>query len=174
MSDPTRTLAEVSAGPVRAHHVGVMPFFVYGTLMHSSGAADRWIDQVDRIERNLIVTGYSLYVTHGSFPYALEVPDPDTYVFGELLWPKSDYAAGVLTRRFDAIEGHPDFYVRTMVEITRSRTSTQTAWMYVLPTEHKIPGTTYMPIGSSWRMWVRDNPDAIRGAGPLWRGTALI
>jgi gamma-glutamylcyclotransferase (GGCT)/AIG2-like uncharacterized protein YtfP len=155
------TAIDIPSGPIREHHKGTMPFFVYGTLMHSDGGTPTWQDAVDRVERNLIVCGYSLYVTrHGFYPYAMKVASDEEYVFGELLWPRSDYHAGVLTSRFDQIEGHPDFYVRTMVEVTRTARQTQTAWMYTLPPDHMIPNQDYRAIGSSWKTWQRANPQA--------------
>lgn len=155
------------ADPVREHHQGTMPFFVYGTLMWEWGAADRWIDQVDRVERRLLVTGYNLWVTHGNFPFAVKADNPDHYVFGELLWPSSDKAAGILTERFDRIEGHPNFYYRTEVTVTRTSQSKQQAWMYTMPKEDLLRdawGVSPASIGPSWRAWKSANPSSRWGA----------
>ena len=151
---------------------GIIPFFVYGTLMMSDGGEDRWIDDVIRVERNLIVCGYSLYITHGSFPYAMEVDSPDEYVFGELLWPRNDVAAGLMTKRLDQIEGHPSFYRRTLVDVTRNSRSTQQAWMYVYPIGNCWDPMQLVPIGASWRVWQSNHPH-VRGAG-AWRGSAYV
>lgn len=141
------------------HHKGVMPFFVYGTLMLGEGNDARWHDRVDRVEQGLVVAGYQLKAfdtdSHvATFPYAMVDPDPDHYVMGELLWPASDEDAGWLTASFDGLEGHPDNYVRTEVMVLRNARETVPAWMYVYP-DSVLNNHHLVTIGSSWKDYLR-------------------
>lgn len=140
---------------------GIMPFFVYGTLTYEDDGGKRWIDCVNRVERNVLVRGYTLWVTHGAFPYAMVDPDPDHYVFGDLLWPANDAAAGTLTERFDRIEGHPDFYRRTEVTVTVNTVRTEKAWMYTITPNGFVRPEDLKQIGSSWMTYRRSNPTPI-------------
>ncbi|HVE28375.1 MAG TPA: gamma-glutamylcyclotransferase family protein [Sporichthya sp.] len=139
------------------HHQGIMPFFVYGSLMTGFGNATIWNDRIDRIEQNLIVTGYQLFGleapgTAAPYPYAVPDPDPDHFIMGELLWPSCDIDAGQVTKDFDWVEGHPQHYLRQEVAVLRGRDRTVKAWMYVFPSDrHLIPRLT--PLGSSWRVY---------------------
>lgn len=137
---------------------GIMPFFVYGTLLNEAGGWRRWLQWVNRVERNLIVPGYSLFVTHGAFPYAMKAAENE-YVIGELLHPLNDKAAGDMTIAFDDIEGHPHFYKRTEVTVMRSRTEQVKAWMYLMEPSRMIHPEICAPIGCSWIHWTKKNPD---------------
>lgn len=151
---------------------GVMPFFVYGTLLAADDGDRVWLQYVNRIEQNLIVTGYSLWTTHGAFPYAMESIDDSEYVFGDLLWPANDLEAGRMTRALDSMEGHPSWYVRTAVTVMRNRHSTQEAWMYVMPTAHMYAPGACKAIGSSWMTYKRNNPTKTKIQA--WRGSVLL
>ena len=141
-------------------HQGIVPFFVYGTLMLGEGNDRMWHRHVDRIEQNLVVPGYQLGVNVidpsviASFPYAMSDPDPDHYIMGEVLWPDSDEAAGWLTKELDRIEGHPNHYKRISVEVLRNAHESVTAWMYVMARE-EIWGSRITKIGSSWREYLK-------------------
>lgn len=141
------------------HHQGIVPFFVYGTLLLGEGNDRRWHDLVDRVEQNLVVAGYQLAVNHiegyiASFPYAVSDSDPDHYVMGDLLWPNSDESAGKMTEDFDRLEGHPHHYVRTSVKVLRNAHETVESWMYVLA-RPEIWESRMKKIGSSWREYLK-------------------
>lgn len=143
------------------HHQGMMPFFVYGTLMLGESNDRCWHDLVDRVEQGLVVAGYQLAVNapagyRGMFPYAIPDPDPDHYVIGELLWPSSDEAAGAMTEIFDRLEGHPRHYVRTEVQVLRNAREKVPGWMYVMAQVQFRSQLT--KIGSSWRVHCKFNP----------------
>jgi hypothetical protein len=99
--------------------------------------------------------GYTLYITTGFFPYAVKSDDPQAFIWGELLWPRSDEIAGSLTRKFDGIEGHPSHYTRTEVDVWRNSKSSERAWMYAV-TLDRITFSVEKPreIGASWRSYV--------------------
>ena len=163
----------MSATDIECDATGIIPFFVYGTLMMADNGEGAWIADVDRVERHLIVTGYSLFVTHGHFPYAMKVENPNEFVFGELIWPADADSARKMTARFDSIEGHPHFYTRTLVEVTRNSRSTEAAWMYVFHTKHAWEPAALKSIGSSWRTWKSQNPQEDKGERPWQRPPAF-
>jgi gamma-glutamylcyclotransferase (GGCT)/AIG2-like uncharacterized protein YtfP len=108
---------------------GRLPFFVYGTLRPGYGNYRHFLAPVSHTVVPARLPGALMYARGGGIPYVTLGGEPTDSVVGALVdvapW---DYE-GVLAC-LDRLEGHPDHYVRTAVEVVTETGSTK-AWAYL-------------------------------------------
>jgi len=112
--------------------------FVYGTLKegHSN---NRLLDDktVFRVGRASLEAPF-LMVDLGAFPGIIKAPEdtpPQSRIRGELY-----HVSQTVFNSLDMLEGHPDFYKRERVDVTRDDGKAQVVrpWVYILPEEYLV------------------------------------
>lgn len=102
-----------------------MLLFVYGSLKKGK-SNHRWLGDAKKVCDG-VVFGLRLHQGPG-FPYAFKVNDHTCTTYGEVYdMPNLD--------RCDILEGYPDHYTRSQVEVTDDNGGALTAWVYHKPTK---------------------------------------
>ena len=111
--------------PTPAQH----PVAVFGSLRDGAGNSGLWTGMPDvRSLGPAALHGVDLVYEHSGFPYALS---GELDAAAEVIVAETPEAWADLIGRLDRLEGHPDFYTRTLRTATLATGEEITVWTYL-------------------------------------------
>lgn len=109
-------------------------FAVYGTLRPDCVNDRVWYNLGQVMPDSFYVEGFVIVFSYGNwFPYAIKVADKSRRVVVDLLVPYGPTHSLILLENLDRLEGHPNHFVREVVQVKRTSTNETVAncWMYM-------------------------------------------
>lgn len=100
--------------------------FVYGTLREGEGN-HRLLPSDKGTFKTVVLKGFRLYLE--GLPYAIQGSEDDEMVAELWTFDLEPQEATALVERLDRLEGHPHFYIRTLLWVNSIK---RNVWIYLL------------------------------------------